>query len=289
MKNKYDFIKILNSIEKRRAGHFFAGDLSMPVPESENAEVYPRAVFDIPISGRKRVRFGRDGILNEQIIKPGDILFSAPGVWKCPIWDLTHELFCLVITTEYLRFTYVDYRKADPECRRPICWNYYHTFRSPDPLIRDLLRNLITLTGEKPDSPAAILLARSIILLSKDFLENDQPRHAAGKADRTLELLMQYLSENFSTHVSRQDVSEHFHLNACYISRLFREHCGKSFSEVLREYRMEHAAYLLKEGDMLIDEVAMLCGYSSTQTFTTMFRLYYGLPPAQYRLNNRHR
>ena len=40
--------------------------------------------------------------------------------------------------------------------------------------------------------------------------------------------------------------------------------------------------------DLLIDEIAMLCGYMSTQTFTIMFRQHFGLPPGTYRVMNHH-
>ena len=287
MKDREDFLKLLNKVERLPIGKTYAGDKSIPVPKSENAEIYQRAVFDIPVSGRKRVRFAHDGTIREAVLKPGDILFSAPGIWKITEWDLPHELFCLVIGKEYLRFTYVDYRKADPECKRPVCRNYYHSHMPPAPLIRDLMKNLITLNRESQNPDAVRFLVRSIISLSRDFLQKDDPAHSTGKKERTFLLLMEYLSENFTRQITREEVAKVFHLNPCYVSRRFREKDGKTFGEVLRDLRMEHAAYLLTLDDMLIDEIAMLCGYISTQTFTMVFRQHFGLPPGKYRAMNR--
>jgi len=287
MKDREDFLKLLNKIERLPIGKTYAGDKSIPVPKTENAEIYQRAVFDIPISGSKHIRFAHGGTIREAVLHPGDILFSAPGIWKITEWDLPHELFCLVISREYLRFTYVDYRKVDPECKRPVCRNYCHSHMPPDPLIRDLLRNLITLNRESQNTDAARFLVRSIISLSRDFLQKDDPARSAGKKERTFQLLMQYLSENFTRHISREEVAKVFHLNPCYVSRLFREQDGKTFCRALRDLRMEHAAYLLTLDDLLIDEIAMLCGYMSTQTFTMVFRQHFGLPPGKYRAMNR--
>ena len=287
MKKREDFLRLLNKIERLPIGRAYAGDSSIPIPKSENVEIYQRAVFDIPISGKKRVRFGRGGTIREAVMQPGDVLFSTPGIWKITEWDLPHELFCLVVSREYLRFTYVDYRKVDPECKRPVCCNYYHSHMPPDPLIRDLLRNLVTLNRESQNTDAARFLVRTIISLSKDFLQKDDPARSAGKKERTFQLLMEYLSENFTRQISREEVAKVFHLNPCYVSRLFREKNGKTFCEVLRDLRMEHAAYLLTLGDLLIDEIAMLCGYISTQTFTIVFRKHFGLPPGKYRSMNR--
>lgn len=286
MKDREDFLELLNRIERFPIGKTYAGDRSIPVPKSENAEIYQRAVFDIPISGRKHVRFAHRGTIREAVLNPGDILFSAPGIWKITEWDLPHELFCLVISQEYLRFTYVDYRKVDPEWKRPVCRNYYHSHMPPAPLIRDLMRNLITLNCESQNPVAARYLVRSIISLSRDFLQKDDPACSAGKKERTFQLLMEYLSENFTRQITREEVAKVFHLNPCYVSRLFREKDGKTFCEVLRDLRMEQAAYLLTLDDLLIDEIAMLCGYMSTQTFTIIFRQHFGLPPGKYRVMN---
>lgn len=286
MKNREDFLKLLDGIESLPIGKTCAGDNSVPIPKSENVEIYQRAVFDIPISGEKRVRFGHGGTIHEAVLKPGDILFSAQGIWKITEWDLPHELFCLVISKEYLRFTYVDYREIDPEYKRPVCCNYYHSYLPPSPLIRDLLRNLITLNRESKNADAARFLVRSIISLARDFLQKDGPERSAGKKERTFQLLMEYLSENFTRQISREELAKVFHLNPCYVSRLFREKYGKTFCEVLCDLRMKHAAYLLTFDDLLIDEIAMLCGYMSTQTFTMVFRQHFGLPPGKYRTMN---
>ena len=286
MKNREDFLKLLDRIEGLPIGKNYAGDNSVPIPKSENVEIYQRTVFDIPISGRKHIRFAHDGMIQEAVLQPGDILFSADGIWKITEWDLPHELFCLVISKEYLRFTYVDYRKVVPEYKRPVCCNYYHTHLPPSPLILELLRNLITLNRESQNPDAARFLVRSIISLSRDFLQKDDPARSTGKKERTFQLLMEYLSENFTRQITREEVAKVFHLNPCYVSRLFREKDGKTFCEVLRDLRMEQAAYLLTLDDLLIDEIAMLCGYMSTQTFTIIFRQHFGLPPGKYRVMN---
>ena len=114
MKDREDFLKLLDRIEELPIGKTYAGDNSVPIPKSENVEIYQRTVFDIPISGKKHIRFAHDGTIQEAVLLPGDILFSAEGTWKITEWDLPHELCCLVVSKEYLRFTYVDYRKIDP-------------------------------------------------------------------------------------------------------------------------------------------------------------------------------
>lgn len=56
-----------------------------------------------------------------------------------------------------------------------------------------------------------------------------------------------------------------------------------SFQKVLREVRAVLAVKYLRDRRLKALEVAMLLGYSSISSFTTAFKSWYDLPPAQYR------
>jgi len=56
-----------------------------------------------------------------------------------------------------------------------------------------------------------------------------------------------------------------------------------SFQKVLQEVRAELAISYLKDDRLKALEVAMLLGYSSISSFTTAFKSWYDLPPAEYR------
>ncbi len=56
-----------------------------------------------------------------------------------------------------------------------------------------------------------------------------------------------------------------------------------SFQKVLREVRAELAIKYLGDERLKALEVAMLLGYSSISSFTTAFKSWYNMPPAEYR------
>ena len=58
---------------------------------------------------------------------------------------------------------------------------------------------------------------------------------------------------------------------------------GLSPIELLRKAHLEHAAHLLKETDLNIDEVRERCGFSNSTTFYNYFKQQYGMTPRQYR------
>ena len=164
-------------------------------PEQEGLEVYPRDVFDIPLSGVKHILRGTGRERCEENLRPGEALFTPSESWKLPLWDSPHELFCLVYSADFLRCTYVDCSVPDPEKRRPVCTHFYHTAAAPTPALRKLLH----LLAEVDDETAAADLARALFRLTRSFLTNDT-QSRTGKAERTFQEIRQYMSENLGLH-----------------------------------------------------------------------------------------
>ena len=56
-----------------------------------------------------------------------------------------------------------------------------------------------------------------------------------------------------------------------------------SFQKVLKEVRAVLAVNYLSDERLKSLEIAMLLGYSNISTFTTAFKSWYNIPPAEYR------
>lgn len=56
-----------------------------------------------------------------------------------------------------------------------------------------------------------------------------------------------------------------------------------SFQKVLQEVRAVLAVNYLSDARLKSVEIAMLLGYSNISTFTTAFKSWYNIPPAEYR------
>ena len=56
-----------------------------------------------------------------------------------------------------------------------------------------------------------------------------------------------------------------------------------SFQKVLQEVRQVLAVSYLRDARLKSLEIAMLLGYSNLSSFTTAFKSWYDMPPAQYR------
>ena len=90
-----------------------------------------------------------------------------------------------------------------------------------------------------------------------------------------------YLNPNFKL----MDVSDILPLNRTYLSRIFNEGFGDSFSNVVRDYRIREAEWMLvNRKDIPVGQVGELCGFSSPSVFHRAFvQSHNGLTPNRYR------
>lgn len=90
-----------------------------------------------------------------------------------------------------------------------------------------------------------------------------------------------YLKPEFSLELlaKRTKIPKH------HCSQLFNVHIGKSFYQLVAEYRVKHAIDLLQtSGDKLtIESLAHDCGFSSETSFNKYFKSYTGYTPSAYR------
>lgn len=78
-------------------------------------------------------------------------------------------------------------------------------------------------------------------------------------------------------------LSEEFHLNAQYISWIFKNEIGVNFLTYLTNIRVEKAKKLLLSTSLPIADVVEQFGYGDYRVFTKVFKKNEGITPSQYR------
>lgn len=92
-----------------------------------------------------------------------------------------------------------------------------------------------------------------------------------------------YIKEHMSEDLSLVVLSEKIHLNASYLSRLFKKETGEKLYEYVLRVRMQKASELILEGTQKIQDIAQCVGYESVQSFNRAFKKYTGEAPMNYR------
>ena len=65
--------------------------------------------------------------------------------------------------------------------------------------------------------------------------------------------------------------------------RFLMDNYGMTFDEKLRHFRMEHSAWLLRETDRTMQEIAASLRFEHLSSFYKAFRKWYGVTPGEYR------
>ncbi len=97
----------------------------------------------------------------------------------------------------------------------------------------------------------------------------------------------EFIDAHLADAVTLSQAAKHVYMSPSYLSRLFREHTGESFSEYVTRRKMEEARRLLDEGENKVYEVAAAVGYTDPAYFGRVFRQYFNVTPTDYRGHNR--
>ncbi len=101
--------------------------------------------------------------------------------------------------------------------------------------------------------------------------------------ERPITGITRYLQNHLEEDISLSLLADEFHLNAQYISQLFKSEIGVGFLTYLTNIRMENARKLLVSTSLSIGEISSRCGYADYRVFTKAFKKNEGITPSQYR------
>ncbi len=116
-----------------------------------------------------------------------------------------------------------------------------------------------------------------LLLLAERGLVFALPKEL-GWAERVRRLIGQRPQANWTL----DEVANVFHQSASTLQRRLVEDSA-SFSQCLREVRLETAMALLQDRGLQVAEVAARCGYDSHSRFSAAFRNRFGFPPSHLR------
>ena len=96
-----------------------------------------------------------------------------------------------------------------------------------------------------------------------------------------------YIRRNFQRSLTVEEVADFCKLNRNYFSRRFKEVIGCTPQEFLIRLRLSNAAELMSSTNEPIKVIASRCGYPNQLHFSQAFKRLYGLPPREWRQQNK--
>ncbi|REK62509.1 MAG: hypothetical protein C6P35_16220 [Cohnella sp.] len=121
---------------------------------------------------------------------------------------------------------------------------------------------------------------------SAEAIAEFQHRRRGEKRHHFVAALLDIAREELDREVTLHTAAERLYVNPSYLSRLFKQEMGRTFSDYVLELKMEKAKRLLTEGAKVYDAARMV-GYRDVSYFTKVFRKYWGATPGEIRQGGR--
>lgn len=123
-----------------------------------------------------------------------------------------------------------------------------------------------------------ILLMEILLSLSSNITAENTPEYIL-KA-------LRYLSEHIEENPTIAKLAELSHISEVYFRKQFKIYMGVTPIEYRNTMRLERARTYLQYGEISVQEISDMLGYSTVSHFIKEFKLKYGYPPLQYRKCN---
>ena len=98
-----------------------------------------------------------------------------------------------------------------------------------------------------------------------------------------LQMMMQYIHENYKEKISLEDISNHGMVSKSTVLNLFRRYLNDTPIHYLLRYRLQEAAKLLATTEKKITVISGETGFENMDYFCKTFKKYYGRTPTEYR------
>ena len=229
---------------------------------------------------------------NELLMKPGELLILGRGAWheirKAGAQDIAVNF---LIEPSFFSGM-MDYSDiADSQLKtfllNCLCGNEgssFLYFRCADNFpVQNLIENMIWMHFHKKQS-GTLAYQRTMGLIMFSLLDSSDLSSSVSGANPTMMKVLNYIESQYAT-ASLKEAAEAVNYEATGLSKLIHQQTGRTFTELLQDKRLTSAAWLLRETDATIADIAESVGYTNFSFFYRLFLKRYGITPRKYRIS----
>jgi AraC family transcriptional regulator len=157
-----------------------------------------------------------------------------------------------------------------------------------DPLIREILLALKVeleagcpsgrLYGEAMGTALAVHLLKTYTTLQSTPFQSED-----GLPQHKLTEVLEYTQAHLDQDIRLADLAALTGMSQYHFCRLFKRSLGVTPHQYVMQQRIERSKHLLKQKDLAIADIALMCGFKSQSHLTTLFRKSTGTTPKSFR------
>ena len=160
---------------------------------------------------------------------------------------------------------------------------YLHYKVSDVPVIQNLIETLLwTIIQETPNKRNFSQMTMTLLFLQ--LMANTEMLVVEDREEGVILKVLRYIESNY-VNGSLTELSKMLHYDLFWLSKQIKQHTGKNYTELVQEKRLAQAAFLLRNTDRNVVDIAHVVGYENIGYFHKIFRSEFGVSPRQYRLN----
>lgn len=168
--------------------------------------------------------------------------------------------------------------------------DYFYFSQIKDQTAYRMLHALLLEYCEQPvywqnvcESLLAILLSRLSVAYSEQIgLDPASPENSSAIIE-----ILSFMREH-CVDAKLETVAKEFNYSPGHITRLIKQHTGKTFIEVMQNFRLEKVKHYLINTDLSAEKIARLTRYNDVSYLYKLFKKKYGLTLSEYRHAAQH-
>ena len=98
-----------------------------------------------------------------------------------------------------------------------------------------------------------------------------------------IDIIFKYVNKNFQNHITLDEIADEVSMTVPAFCRYFKKATGKTFTQLVNEYRVVHATKLLNESKKSIADICFECGFNNFSHFNKQFNEITGKSASNYR------
>jgi AraC-like DNA-binding protein len=164
-----------------------------------------------------------------------------------------------------------------------------------DPVVKNVAKaprlltliNILSSEADFPKTSREILLRGYLFTLFGELIDKMTLKSVRSDEGRALRSIVKFCSKNFKQEISLPVLSEKLHLSKYYISHLFSDKLGISFTDYVNSLRVSESCVMLRSSPLSVTEIAYAVGFGTLRTFNRAFMKQMGISPSEYLYNYR--
>jgi len=162
---------------------------------------------------------------------------------------------------------------------------YLHFRTSGVVTVENLVENLLLILMREAGGKRK-MSQMTMAVLFMELIGHTEKLEMPDQQQADLLRVLAYIESNYVTG-SLTELSQLLHYDLYSLSREIKRKTGKTYTLLVQEKRLAQAAFLLKNTDRNIDDIANAVGYENMGYFHRIFKECYGISPRNFRLQIR--